>query len=361
MRKIVAEVMEGLRGLPDESVNTVVTSPPYWNQRQYGMEAQLGLEDTPQEYVAKLVAVFREVRRVLRKDGTLWLNLGTSYATKPNGPSLSGSKLEGSMPHAQTRMLNGNRSRGLPPGFKHKDLIGVPWMTALALQADGWWLRSSIIWEKPNTMPESTKSRPTKAHEDIFLLTKSEDYYYDDKAIQEPVSDNPVTDARRHRNGDDIVGTKALYGTEFGQSGKGNVKKSGNKARKSGEAVGLPEGGLGRSIPWEGTTRNKRSVWHVSTQASKCTHHAIFPPTLILPCILAGAPAGGVVLDPFAGSGTTPATAEIMGREGWGIELNPEYADFWGRRKVECQRMLFGGASSTSAEHKSQPGLFDAP
>ena len=285
MRKIIGEVSAGLQSLDSQSVNTIVTSPPYWGQREYGMDAQLGLEADPRDYVANLVAVFREARRALRDDGTLWLNLGTSYATKPNGPNLSGSKLEGSMPHAKTRMLKGNRSRGLPPGFKHKDLIPIPWMVAMALQADGWWLRSAIVWEKPNAMPESTKSRPTKTHEDIFLLTKSEDYYYDWKAIREPVSENPVTDARRHRNGDDFVGTKALVGTPYGQSGKGNVKKSGNKARKGGDAVGLPAGvGLGRSIPWEGEIRNKRSVWHVSTKASRSGHPAVFPPTLILPC-----------------------------------------------------------------------------
>lgn len=275
------DVLEKMAEIPDESVHTCVTSPPYWGLRDYGQPGQIGLEKTPEEYVTRLVEVFREVRRVLRNDGTLWLNLGDSYAktTSNNGGYSDKSTLGGfTNPKTKGRQLNDNGTRvKLEHGLKTKDLVGIPWRVAFALQADGWYLRSDIIWHKPNAMPESVRDRPTKAHEYIFLLSKSPRYYYDADAIRVP---------HIHQNKDNSGG------------------------------VGFNHKG-----------RNKRTVWNVSTRPFKGAHFAVFPPDLIRPCILAGAPEGGVVLDPFFGSGTTGLVAQENGRDWIGIELNPEYVE----------------------------------
>lgn len=252
---------EQLATLPDESVHCCVTSPPYWNLRDYGKSAQIGLEKTPEEYVAEMVSVFREVRRVLRKDGTLWLNLGDSYA--------------------------------------HKDLVGIPWRVAFALQADGWYLRQDIIWSKPNAMPESVKDRCTKSHEYIFLLSKSERYFFDHVAIME----------------------KAL--SEGKKCGSKNAPTRNDSLR-----VGMVRG--------NGTTRNRRTVWQVATRPYKGAHFAAFPSALIEPCILAGCPVDGTVLDPFAGSGTTLATARELRRNSIGIELNEDYIKL-AEERLNCE------------------------
>jgi DNA modification methylase len=253
--------------------------------------------------------VFHAVRRILRDDGTLWLNLGDSYASQggdAGGKSRELDHLDG----VQTRMRVVPKGSGLKP----KDLCGIPWRVALALQADGWYLRQDIIWHKPNPMPESVGDRCTKSHEYLFLLAKSERYYWDAEAMLDPASSNPVSAARRTRADYCTVGTGALKGTAFGQSGKGE-----NAKYKSG-------------------TRNRRSVWTVATKPYKGAHFATFPLALIEPCILAGCPAGGVVLDPFMGSGTTAIVAQRNGRRSIGCELSGEYLNLAVKRF--SQRML---------------------
>lgn len=298
---LLGDVLEQLRTLPDESVNCVVTSPPYWGLRDYGVDGQIGLEKTPAEYIARMVVVFEEVRRVLRKDGTCWVNLGDSYARSFAGcwgNDTSPSKRE-SHGHIQ--------SRSKPPaGLKDKDLVGIPWRFAFALQDAGWYLRSEIIWAKPNPMPESVRDRPTKAHEQIFLLTKSAKYWYDADAIAEPAL-QPKGEPKETRQ------RKAVM---LGQSG----------------------GHLGTNQGYE--TRNVRTVWEIATQPYKEAHFATFPPELPKRCILAGCPVGGVVLDPFLGSGTTAAVAIELGRKWIGIELNAQYAELARKRIADAQPAL---------------------
>ena len=285
--------------LPDQSIHCCVTSPPYFGLRDYGMAEQIGLEPTPDEFVGELVKVFREVRRVLRDDGTLWLNLGDSYAQGGSGGASCKSTLKNDGravfgARAQEIALNESSfSRKPAPGLKPKDLIGIPWRVAFALQADGWYLRQDIIWHKPNPMPESVTDRCTKAHEYIFLLTKSARYYYYAEAIKE-----------------DAVGCTG-----------GAPKKIHDPA-----AQGRHGATSALSAPWTGSaTRNRRSVWTVATQPYSGAHFATFPPKLIEPCILAGCPPGGTVLDPFNGSGTTGEVAIGNARNYIGIELSPEY------------------------------------
>lgn len=285
----ITDVVEGLRSLPDEVVQCVVTSPPYWGLRDYGVGGQIGLEKTPEEYVQKLVEVFREVRRVLRKDGTLWLNLGDSYAGSGRGGNnpeyWPKHKMFGKEGYADGIL---GRPCSVPEGLKQKDLVGIPWHVAFALQAEGWYLRSDIIWAKPNPMPESVTDRPTKSHEYIFLLTKSPRYYYDAEAIKE--------------RGTIPAGTLAA---------KGSGEREGNRRP--------PE-----YKEYDGT-RNKRSVWTITTKPYSEAHFATFPPELPELCIKAGTKPGDVVLDPFLGSGTTAEVARKLGRVGLGFELNPKY------------------------------------
>ena len=277
------------------SVHWCVTSPPYYGLRDYGHDGQIGLEETPEAYVEKMVQVFREVRRVLRDDGTVWLNLGDSYASsgpKSNNNGLGGSTLTTgtTMPRREeVERLKGKSLPGsIPDGLKPKDLIGIPWRVALALQADGWWLRQDIIWHKPNPMPESVTDRCTKAHEYIFLLSKSARYYYDAEAVKEESLDPESYRPRGKRNAD------------------------------------------GKMYP----TRNRRSVWTVTTQPFKGAHFATFPPKLIEPCVLAGCPVGGTVLDPFNGAGTTGLVALQNGRRYVGVELNPDYLEM-ARQRID--------------------------
>lgn len=295
-----------LKSLPDASVQCCVTSPPYWGLRDYGVDGQIGLESTPDAYVKRLVEVFREVRRVLRDDGTLWLNLGDSYCSTDKW---GGGKNGNTGKHTVTEsneVPSWAVCERKPPidGIKPKDLVGIPWRTAFALQADGWYLRSDIIWSKPNPMPESVTDRPTKAHEYLFLLAKSERYFYDAEAISEK-SDH----AGKDRN----FGNDKKDGRYFG--GK---ERSGNEVK--GITVVVKE------------NRNKRSVWTVPVYSYPESHFATFPPKLIEPCILAGCPAGGVVLDPFSGAGTTALVSWRHGRQSIGIELNPAYIDMAAKR-----------------------------
>jgi DNA modification methylase len=317
VRIINADVMAGLAQLEDGSVHCVVTSPPYFGLRDYGMPGQIGLEPTPDAFVSKLVEVFREVRRVLRKDGTCWLNLGDSYAG--NGLSSGdGSKAFGGTRPDKIKRLSAISSHSPKKTWgKPKDLLGIPWRVAFALQSDGWRLRQDIIWSKPNPMPESVTDRCTKAHEYIFMLTKSARYFYDADAIKTP---------------------------DCGH-GSGN-----GSARVDTKNVGyrLSYGGRGQEEKWEpGLGANKRSVWEVATQPFAEAHFATFPPALIEPCIKAGCPEGGMVLDPFGGSGTSGLVADRLKRNAILIELNPEYAAM-AQRRITNDSPLFANVSATA-------------
>ena len=297
-----------LATLPDQSVQCCVTSPPYYGLRNYGVDGQIGLEPTPDVYVAKLVAVFREVRRVLRDDGVLWLNLGDSYVSNPGDRAKVGGFQGNASPEriaAESSMSMNKHTSGLKP----KDLIGIPWMVAFALRADGWFLRQDIIWHKPNPMPESVKDRCTKAHEYIFLLAKSQKYYYDAEAVSEPVSPNSIE--------------RAKYGLDTD--------------RPSAGVAGFHTEKMGDRFVKENGTRNRRSVWTVTTKPFKGAHFATFPPDLIEPCILAGSAAGDTVLDPFNGAGTTGLVALKHGRKYIGIELNADYIEMTRARLASVQ------------------------
>jgi DNA modification methylase len=358
------DCIETMRGLPDGCVQTCVTSPPYYGLRDYStatweggsvecdhklntdnttsaatstlggskrnignalagfrgtcgkcgarrIDNQIGLEETPDAYVAKLVDVFREVRRLLRDDGTLWLNLGDSY----NGSGGAGGDYGvGGLKEGQPKYPGRNIA-----ALKPKDLIGIPWLVAFALRNDGWYLRSDIIWHKPNPMPESVTDRPTKSHEYIFLLSKSREYFYDADAIKEKSVD-PQGSAKRYEAAF-FVGPKHEAG---GYSPNGAKHTAGIKE-------------------FDGT-RNKRSVWTVTTKPYAEAHFATFPPDLIEPCILAGSKVGDTVLDPFNGSGTTGAVSLKHGRHYIGLELNPEYIELAHRRITQMQPMLLGVA-----------------
>ena len=295
---LLGDCIARLKGLPAKSVQTCVTSPPYFGLRDYGHEGQIGLEQTPEQYIAKMVEVFRCVRDVLADDGTLWVNIGDSYASTSTYNAPRTSKGEFGRVEAPKQP-----NVGIPPGCKPKDLIGIPWMLAFALRADGWYLRQDIIWHKPNPMPESVRDRCTKAHEYIFLLSKSERYFFDSEAMKE-----------------DAVG---------GQTGKAaSFKREGSKREQT-----IPGQGYGTHRPdredvaYNGEKRNRRSVWTVATRPYKGAHFATFPPALIEPCVLSGSRPGDIVLDPFNGSGTTGQVALQHGRRYLGIELNPEYVE----------------------------------
>lgn len=288
---VEGDCRDTLRTLDAGSVQTCVTSPPYFGLRDYGHDGQIGLEPTPDEFVAALVEVFRDVRRVLRDDGTVWLNLGDSYASAPKGNPGDKGNLNQSAPRGFEQ--GGAYGKANLPGIKQKDLIGIPWMVAFALRADGWYLRSEVIWAKTSCMPEAVKDRPTKAHETIFLLSKRSRYFYDADAIREALAPATIADNR-------IPFSRPSNGNE------GSVE-------------------IGHPIPTPEAGRNKRSVWTVATQPFPGAHFATFPPKLIEPCILAGSREGDVVLDPFAGAGTTGMVALRHSRSFVGCELNPEY------------------------------------
>lgn len=300
-----------LTKLRSGSIHTCVTSPPYFGLRDYGTPDQMGLEATPDAFVAELVDVFREVRRVLRDDGTLWLNLGDSYAGSGKGRMGDGTHYHDpeSKQATSAGTINGLLVK-TNAGLATKQLIGIPWRVAFALQADGWYLRQDIIWSKPNPMPESVTDRCTKSHEYIFLLSKSPRYYFDSEAIKEPIADPSRAGKLAGGNGRKDAAFKQAHGDNH-------------------------RGALGGIIT---ETRNRRSVWTVSTKPFKGAHFATFPPDLIEPCILAGCPVGGTVLDPFGGAGTTALVAERHGRNSVLCELNFDYA------AITCERLgnVFG-------------------
>jgi DNA modification methylase len=304
LKVLQGDCIESLKQLANESVQCCVTSPPYFGLRDYGHDGQIGLEATPDEYVAKLVQVFREVRRVLKDDGTLWLNLGDSYAT--NGGAHGNRKDNQTGVGGRRTHANGGgdqEARRAPPGLKSKDLIGIPWRVAFALQADGWYLRQDIIWHKPNPMPESVQDRCTKAHEYVFLLSKSDRYFYDNEAVAEPVAQSSIKRLTQP-NLQNQLGSNRVPGKT-----NGTMKAVGNYQ-----------------------SRNRRSVWTINTQGFKGAHFATFPIELPRLCISAGSKAGDVILDPFGGSGTTGKVALELGRSAVLCELNPEYVDLINQR-----------------------------
>ena len=313
------DVIEKLKELETGTVQCVVTSPPYWGLRNYQVEKQLGLEKTPEEYVEKMVEVFRQIKRVLKHDGTVWLNLGDSY----NGRSTNRSGQHG---YNDGRSNRSNRfSVGGINGLKPKDIVGIPWRVAFALQADGWYLRQDIVWHKPNPMPESVQDRCTKSHEFIFLLTKSARYYYDNDAIAERATcgeSRPDGIARDRMLDYDSKEKKLRPSKKRGEFG-GKWKDM--KGQEAFRAVR--------------ETRNRRSVWTINTQPYKEAHFATFPKKLPELCIKAGSKEGDIILDPFFGSGTTGWVAQRLGRQWIGIELNEEYIKIANKRFA--QRELF--------------------
>jgi len=298
--------LDRLKDLEDQSINTCITSPPYWGLRNYEEEGQIGLENTPEEFVENLVQVFREVKRVLRDDGTVWLNLGDSYANQRGKGADTIKNINVNThgykkPTHKQEQTNKNFNHKLNYGFlKPKNLVGIPWRVAFALQADGWYLRQDIIWHKPNCTPESVKDRCTKAHEYIFLLSKSPKYYYDNEAVKE---DCVGKDERKWADTYENVGNITQDNTNAGIKRTKRYSKDGN------------------------FKRNRRSVWTVTTKAFKGAHFATFPMDLIEPCVLAGCPEGGIVLDPFGGAGTTALVANKHNRNAILIELNQDYID----------------------------------
>lgn len=315
---------EALRGLPPESVQCVVTSPPYWGLRDYSVEGQFGMEGSLDEYVARLVETFREVRRALRPDGVLWLNIGDSYAGSWGAQGRQGKtgELAGRSAcavrqiAAAAKRTSGTGAR--QPGLKAKDLVGVPWSVAFALRADGWWLRSDVIWEKPNPMPESVEDRPTRAHEYLFLMSKSRKYFYDADAIKEPLKHPDDSTA------DDLA-------RAFSRRRETRPNASQGPAKLSGEHP---------------STRNRRSVWRIAPEPFRGAHFATFPTALVEPCILAGSRPGDLVLDPFNGAGTTGLVAARLGRRYVGVDLSAAYLDMSIERieRATRQRQLFAGA-----------------
>ncbi|HEU4345902.1 MAG TPA: site-specific DNA-methyltransferase [Candidatus Binatia bacterium] len=323
---------EVMRQIDDESVQTCVTSPPYWRLRSYlppdhpnkGLE--IGQEKTPEAYVQTMRQVFSEVWRVMKKDGTVWLNLGDSYSGSGKGGT------PGHSPHIKQHTNSGSLSvRGVKRnGLKPKDLIGVPWLVAFALQSDGWYLRSDIIWHKPNPMPESVTDRPTRSHEYIFLLTKSERYYYDAAAIREPASPDLIKQVEEGYNGHALKD----YLAANVQDASATKARIINGARKRiDKQRGHSRRHAGFNDEWDALTpaeqallgSNKRDVWSVAPANYREAHFATFPPDLIKPCILAGTKPGDVVLDPFGGSGTTARVAIELGRKAVICELNNDY------------------------------------
>ncbi|WP_437880875.1 DNA-methyltransferase [Pseudomonas sp. LRF_L74] len=339
-RILIGNCIDQLRTLPGQSAHCCVTSPPYYGLRDYGVDGQIGLEESPAEFIAALVDVFREVHRVLRDDGTCWVNMGDSYAGswgaqgRPQGNGqMSGRAVTSARQinaHPSFRSNTGVRGREL--GLKKKDMMGMPWRLAFALQDDGWYLRQDIIWNKLNPMPESVRDRCTKAHEYIFLLSKSPSYYYDQDAILEPCS--PNTHARLSQAVQDQIGSERANG---GAKTNGNMKAVARKSNGVGWGHGTDgeqrqrgrvkgNSSMDSALAIMPDNRNKRSVWTVSTHSFKGAHFATYPPDLIRPCILAGSPRGGLVLDPFGGAGTTALVAMQEGRRSVLCELNPEYA-----------------------------------
>lgn len=376
VRILKGDCREVLRTLPADSVHCCVTSPPYFGLRDYGVAGQIGLEPSPDDFIAELVAVFAEVRRVLRPDGTLWLNLGDSYAASGRGgnPDDSTHQKQGSnrgsrqffQSEAVAAGAIGRKWVKPPAGYKQKDLIGIPWMAAFALRADGWWLRQQIPWVKRNPMPESTRDRPTSAVETVFLLSKSESYFYDYDAVKRTMAPSSVgrlaqdVDAQegstRANGGAKTNGTmKAVRGDKQRGHSRRHAgfndrwdqmereEQRGDRAFRNTdlffESLNAPHGAIGNDT--------EIVTLDVATHSFKEAHFATFPPALIEPCIKAGCPKGGTVLDPFGGAGTTGLVADRLGRNAILIELNPEYAAM-AERRIRGEAGLFADVEATA-------------
>lgn len=343
------DALTGLKQLETGSVNCCITSPPYYGLRDYGVAGQIGLESTPEKYISRMVGIFREVWRALRDDGTLWLNMGDSYAGSGMGaanyPDKTGKKQLTDKGSMSAKGRAGLRFESMKP----KDLMGIPWMLAFALRADGWYLRQDIIWQKPNPMPESVRDRCTKSHEYIFLLSKRQRYYFDYEAIREPVSAATILrmneDVQNQRGSDKAYGGKskamhAVIAKGNSRSFRGGGAYTAGRSFDNSQSVERETHG---NIPNETGLRNKRSVWTVSTAQFKEAHFATFPPELIKPCILAGCPEGGTVCDPFMGSGTTLVTANKLNRNCIGFDINLDYCEMTNNRRADAmmQQSLF--------------------
>jgi DNA modification methylase len=311
----------GLQALPPGSVHCCVTSPPYYGLRDYGTSEQIGLEETPELFIEKLVAVFREVKRLLKDDGTLWVNMGDSYCANATGSQ--GNNLSTLQGGKSTQIEAGKRPSKKGEGLKPKDLIGIPWMLAFALRADGWYLRQDIIWAKKNCMPESVTDRCTKSHEYIFLLSKSSKYYFDSTAIQE--------DAVWDVDGNGTLKRKLRQKVD---------NKSNPEGQKSGIRKVYEDVKTGDAFKSVNGKRNKRSVWNYPTAQYPDAHFATFPEDLIVDCIKAGCPEGGIVLDPFMGAGTTALVARKLDRNYVGFELNQEYINI-AKKRLKSELGLF--------------------
>lgn len=359
-----------LKTMPSESVQCVVTSPPYWGLRDYGVAGQIGLERTLAEWLKQMTAVFAEVRRVLRSNGTCWVNMGDCYAHAGicgGGSPVDSRKLEygrrgsdGDKSHGRKSAQAAQRAGKIPDGLKQKDLVGQPWRLAFALQDSGWYLRADIIWHKPNPMPESVRDRPTKSHEYLFLLSKSERYFYDRDATREPVTGNA------HKRGKGVNAKVAGWQDGPGSHSAKDFARAAQGLKDStkfGRGAGWRNNGVGFGHGFDAVPkprvkqnpsfsaavkdlvekRNRRSVWTIATQAFKGAHFATFPEKLVLPCLLAGTRAGDTVLDPFAGAATVGLVALKLGRRFVGIELNPAYVKMANDR-IRSQLGLLVGA-----------------
>lgn len=310
---LIGDVLNRLAELPDGSVRTCVTSPPYWGLRDYGEADQLGLEPTPEAYVENMVKVFREVWRVLADDGTLWLNLGDSYGNPSAGRNDGNHRADGRLGGMSFKATG--TTKFTANSVKPKDLVGIPWRVAFALQADGWYLRQDIIWAKPNPMPESVRDRCTKSHEYVFLLSKRPKYYYDREAIREPIKETT--------------------------NGKSGVRRSGDSKTRSREHWGVPHDPQNVIVEYaEIKGANRRDVWNIATKPFKGAHFAVMPEALVEPCVLAGSAEGDTVLDPFTGSRTVAVVALRHGRNFVGTELNPEYAEIAQERITNANPMF---------------------
>lgn len=355
------DCLEVLKTFEDNSIDCCVTSPPYYALRDYGVDGQIGLEETPEKYIERLTEVFMEVHRVLKPEGTLWLNIGDSYNSSPKGntsPSGFQSKNYGINDKPKDRASKFKTM--LANGIKQKDLIGIPWMLAFSLRNAGWYLRQDIIWHKPNPMPESVKDRCTKSHEYIFLLSKSSKYYFDYEAIQEKANPNSISKnirfgGNKYEDNDDTlfqIYSGDVYEPKTKVRTRNNgYSKAGGHRDNSGGVGDYSKHGHTKNCQYDGQVpntmhlkredgikdevyfvRNKRDVWSINVKPNKEAHFATYPQELVSPCILAGSPEGGVVLDPFMGSGTTGFVANKLGRHYIGIELNPEYVEMAERR-----------------------------
>lgn len=324
--------LEILKTFPNESVNCCITSPPYFNLREYPHDKQMGLEETPELYIYKMVAIFSEVKRVLKKNGTCWINIGDSYAGSGRGNNTNSKQGTN-----KGSIFEGKNSGYVPKGLKPKDLMGIPWRLAFALQDDGWWLRSDIIWNKTNCLPESVKDRCTRSHEYVFMLTKSAKYWYDADAIKEPAKQVSIERLKR------AVTNKSKYvkQTPGGQLKQGIHRERANCKRLEGKAATTFQGGDHLVATFKNNKVNKRSVWNVPVSRFRGNHFATFPESLIMPMVKSGCPENGIIIDPFMGAGTTAVVSKKLGRKYVGIEISESYVKMANKRIASVNPPLF--------------------